>query len=182
MDDPLDRSYFEWLYEQVAVSEFEERDLTYWKLLRILFTTEFFWSVDYDGNRSDDGVALRYRFLEDRGISEVDPDWMKTGCSVLEMMVALARRMEFETDSGGAHYWFWVFVENIGLSGFSDERRFTRRQQERIRDILDAVIERNYEPSGLGGFFPLQYPRHDQRDRELLYQMSDYIMEQGLAG
>lgn len=183
MDDPLDKSYLEWLYGQVAVVEFDEQDLTYWKLLRILFTTEFFWSVDHDKNRSSDGIALRYRFLEESGISDVDPIWMSEGCSVLEMMVALAKRMEFESESGGLHYWFWVLVENIGLSGFSDHRRFTKRQRERIDRILEDVIDRNYEKSGHGGFFPLKHPRYDQRKRELWYQMSDYILEQEeLAG
>jgi hypothetical protein len=184
MSEPLDELYFRWLYEQVAVSGFDDRDLTYWKVLRVLFTKEFIWVPDVvnDENRIADGIALRREFLEAEGITDVDPDWMAVGCSVLELMVGLSRRLEFEADKGKAHYWFWVLLENLGLAGYSDHRRFTKRLLARIDDILDGLIYRNYEESGLGGLFPLQYPRHDQRDRELWYQMCDYIMEKELAG
>jgi hypothetical protein len=182
MDDPLDKLYFDWLYEQVAVREYDDRDLTYWKVMRILFTKEFVWFVANDVNRGDDGIALRTRFLESQGISDVDPHWMDEGCSMLELMVGLARRLEFDANRGKAHYWFWVLMDNIGLIGYSDERRFTRRQVDRIEDILNDIIHRNYEPNGLGGFFPLEDMHFDQRKRELLYQMSDYLLERGLAG
>jgi hypothetical protein len=184
MSEPLDELYFKWLYEQVAVSGFNDRDLTYWKVLKVLFTKEFIWVPDIvnDENRIADGKALRSKFLMAESIYDVDPDWMAVGCSVLELMVGLSRRLEFEADKGKAHYWFWVLLENIGLSGYSDERRFTRRLLDRIDDILDGIIYRNYEQSGLGGFFPLQNSRYDQRYRELWYQMCDYIMEKELAG
>lgn len=184
MSAPLDELYFQWLYEQVAVSEFDDRDLTYWKVLKILFKKEFVWVPDFvtDRNRSKDGVALRRQFLASQGIPDDDPIWMNEGCSMLEMMVGLSRRLEFQADKGKAYYWFWVLMENIGLSGYSDERRFTKRLTDRIDDMLDVVLYRNYEPSGLGGLFPLQYPQHDQRDRELWYQMCDYIQETESAG
>lgn len=184
MSEPLDELYFKWLYEQVAVSDFDDRDLTYWKVLRVLFTKEFVWVPNFvsDENRAHDGIALRDEFLEVNAVRDVDPDWMEVGCSVLELMVGLARRLEFQATKGRAHYWFWVLMENIGLIGYSDDRRFTKRLLDRIDDMLDGLIYRNYEDSGLGGFFPLLDPRHDQRDRELWYQMCDYIMEKELAG
>lgn len=187
MSEPLDELYFKWLYEQVAVPEYHDRDLTYWKVLKVLFTKEFVWVPDFvgDDNRIHDGIALRSEFLAEMGIPANDDgieDWMDEGCSMLELMVGLARRLEFQADKGKAHYWFWVLMDNLGLIGYSDDRRFTKRLLARIDDILDGVIYRNYEPSGLGGFFPLLEPRHDQRDRELWYQMSDYILEKELAG
>jgi hypothetical protein len=184
MSEPLDELYFRWLYEQVAVSKIRERDLTYWKVLKILFTTEFVWvnEVINDENRIHDGLALRSKFIEAEGIDDVDPDWLTQGCSVLELMVGLSRRMEFEADEGKAYYWFWVLMENIGLDGYSDDKRFTKRAITRVENILEDLIHRNYESSGLGGFFPLQDSHHDQRDRELWYQMNDYILERELAG
>lgn len=184
MSAPLDELYFQWLYEQVADPEFKDRELTYWKLLKILFQKEFVWRIANDENRGHDGVALRVQFLREKEIDpdEVDPHWMDIGCSMLELMVGLARRLEFEVDKGKAHYWFWILMDNIGLSGYNDGRRFTVRLQDRIEDILNDVIYRNYEPSGLGGFFPLQSTRWDQRKRELWYQMSEYILERELAG
>lgn len=184
MDRPLDELYLEWLYEQVAVSRFDDRGLTYWKLFGILYKTEFVWVEANDENRIHDGVALRDRFLEEKGIEpgDVDPDWLDLGCSVLELMVSLAFRMEFETARGKAHYWFWIFLENIGLSGYSDIRRFTKGQVARIESILNDLVYRNYLPSGQGGFFPLESTRYDQRKREIWYQMSEYIWEKNLAG
>jgi hypothetical protein len=180
--EPLDELYLKWLYKQVAVPEFDDRDLTYWKLFRILYQKEFIWFVENDENRIHDGIAERVTFLHEEHIPEVDANWMELGCSMLELMVGLARRFEFSASKGKTHYWFWVILDNIGLSGYSDERRFTKRQVERIDDILNDVIHRNYNSSGLGGFFPLQSPRHDQRDRELWNQMGDYIWEHKLAG
>lgn len=186
MDRPLDELYLEWLYEQVAVSSFDDRDLTYWKLFSILYKTEFVWldHVPNDENRVHDGVALRIRFIEEEHIEkdDVDPDWWDLGCSVLELIVSLAMRVEFNTAKGKTHYWFWILLENIGLSGYSDVRRFTKNQVARIESILDDLIYRKYKSNGDGGFFPLESPQYDQRNREIWYQMSDYIWEKNLAG
>lgn len=185
MSAPLDELYLEWLYEQVAVPDFHDKDLTWWKLLKILYRKEFFWDevhIPNDENRAADGIALRGKFLMRNDISSADPEWLEMGCSVLEMMIALAQRIEFKVDSGQAYFWFWTMIGNVGLIGYSDERRFTKRLLERIDNILEDIINRNYEPSGLGGFFPLRYTRYDQRDRELWYQMNEFVLEQQLAG
>lgn len=177
--EPLDDLYLKWLYKQVADPDFEEKELTYWKVLTLLFQKEFVWVVPNDENRVLDGKALRLEFLDEEGIPDVDPDWMELGCSVLELMVGLARRLEFEADHGAAHYWFWVLMENIGLHRYTDRRRLPKRQ---IDDMLDQLIFRQYAPSGLGGFFPLQEPHEDQREVELWYQLSAYVLERELAG
>lgn len=184
MSEPLDESYFQWLYEQVADPKFKDQNLTYWKVLKILFNKEFVWIVANDENRIHDGKALRFDFLRERDIDpqDVDPDWLDLGCSVLELMVGLSRRLEFEADKGKAHYWFWVLMDNLGLSGYNDRRRMTQRVLARMDDILNDLIHRNYDTSGIGGFFPLRNPRKDQRKQELWYQMSAYILEKELAG
>lgn len=179
MSEPLDELYLKWLYEQVAVPDFEDKNLTYWKLFQVLFKKEFVWIVPNDENRIENGKALRIEFLDDYGISDVDPHWMELGCSVLELMVGLSRHLEFEANKGKAYYWFWILLENLGLSNYNDNRRLPRRQ---VDDVLTDLIFRTYEPSGRGGLFPLEDPRHDQRKRELWYQMSDYILERELAG
>lgn len=183
MGEPLDELYFQWLYKQVADPEFEDKDALYWTLLRILFSREVVWYIGNDENHIQDGKELRFRFLEEAeiAVSDVDDDWLELPCSFLELAVGLARRVAF--DAGGQpHYWFWEMMDNIGLRGFTDRRRFTRSQLERINHILDDVIHRTYEPSGLGGFFPLQYPQQDQTKIQILYQYSAYILERGLAG
>jgi len=177
MSAPLDELYFQWLYSQVADPQIQEEKLTYWNVLRVLFTTEFAWvdAVVNDENRIGDGKALRTEFIRSQGwtVADVDSAWVETGCSILEVMLGLALRLEFLAD-GTPHYWFWVLMSNIGLRGFNDKRRF---RKDYIDDILNRVIFRNYRPTGLGGFFPLQYPKEDQRDIELWAQMNEYVQE-----
>jgi hypothetical protein len=178
-DKPLDELYLEWLYRQVADPE---QDLTFWNVLMVLFTTEFVWVVPNDENRIADGKALRERFLKEERIRlrQKDRVWIEIGCSMLELMVGLAQRMEYEADRGKAHYWFWVLMENIGLSEdeYNDSCDFV---EEEVQDVLEMVIQRYYEPNGHGGFFPLENPSGDQREIELWYQLSEYVQEQGLA-
>jgi hypothetical protein len=181
MSEPLDELYFQWLYEQVADPDFEDQELTYWKVLKILFKKEFVWLVANDENRIQDAYSIRVEFLLEQHL-DVDPNWMELGCSVLELMVGLSRRLEFEASKGGAHYWFWILMENIGFSTYNDRRRFTRRQLDRIDDTLDSLIYRTYEPTGLGGFFPLRQARRDQTKVELWYQLNAYILEREPAG
>jgi len=184
MSEPLDESYLKWLYEQVADPNIQERTFTYWNVLKVLLDKEFVWVPDIvnDENRIADGKALRLEFLEAKHIpvNEVDPSWIELGCSFLELMVVLARRLAFVAD-GEPHYWFWFhLMANIGLAEFTDHRRLPRRH---VDDILNEVIFRNYDPSGLGGFFPLQYPQEDQRTVELWTQLNEYVLEQQeLAG
>lgn len=173
---PLDELYFQWLYKQVAQPELHDETLTYWKVLRVLFKKEIDWFVINDENRIADGKALRLRFRNAEHISELDPDWVDLDCSVLELMVGLSLRIEHEAD-GQPHYWFWVMMNNLGLNVYNDSIEFNQFRLDQIQDILDRFIYRRYEYSGLGGLFPLQYPHEDQRDRELWYQMNDYVLE-----
>lgn len=178
---PLDELYFRWLYGLVAPVEETEKSLTYWKLLKQLFTIEFLWLIPRDENRLEDGQALRKEFLAEQGIDvlDVDPDWMDMGCSVLELMVGLSRHLAFEDmgeTPGSPHYWFWRLVENVGLRSYNDGVR--RYPRQHIEDTIYAVIFRQYTRHGLGGFFPLEGPCEDQRGVELWYQLSAYVLEQ----
>lgn len=171
---PLDELYFAWLYRQVADPDVTDASLTYWKLLRELFTREFTWKVPNDDNRSEDGKELRTEFINDELIDNVDSAWLELGCSMLELMVGLSRRLAFEAE-GEPHYWFWDLMENLGIHNYSDDRRL---QKKLISEILDRVIFRTYKRNGEGGFFPLCVSAKDQRKVELWYQLSAYVLEQ----
>lgn len=180
MSEPLDELYFKWLYEQVADPG---QDLTFWNVLRVLYTTPFVWVVPNDENRIGDGKELREFFIESQHIRlrREDRNWIQLGCSMLELMVGLANRMEFLADKGKAHYWFWVLMENIGLSHF-DDSKWKRRTEDHVREVLEMVIQRYYEADGRGGFFPLERPEEDQRDVEIWDQLGEYVLERNLAG
>jgi hypothetical protein len=175
MSEPLDESYLVWLYRQVADSNAKDPSLTYWNLLRTLFKQEFVWVVPNDDNRLEDGKDLRLEFLRESHIdhADVDDDWIGLGCSVLELMVGLSRRLAFEAD-GEPYYWFWRLMENIGLQRYSDSHRLPIHH---IEDVLERVIFRQYNYNGHGGFFPLKFAQEDQRNVELWYQLNAYVLE-----
>ena len=128
-----------------------------------------------DDNRIEDGKKLRYEFLNAQGIDEVDPEWMSLGCSMLEMLLGLARRASFESDEASTE-WFWRFIVNLGLYKYND-KTYTNEVSTIVDETLDRVIFRTYSPNGAGGLFPLTHPRTDQRKVELWYQLSAFLLE-----
>lgn len=173
MDIPLEEQYLTWLYSQVGSVRLRNRSRTYWTLLRQLYTKEFVWFIPNDDNRLEDGRYLRYEFLTEMGIQDVSNEWMHEGCSMLEMLIGLSRRLAFETDSEPAG-WFWKLIENLGLEGYNDN---TLYPNELIDDILNSVIFRTYKRNGDGGLFPLRHAHQDQRNVEIWYQLNAYLLE-----
>ena len=173
MSEPLDELYFKWLYSQISSVKLKNPSRTYWNLFRLLFTKEFVWIVPNDDNRIEDGKDLRYEFLAEKKMSNEDPDWFEMGCSMLELFIGLARRLAFETN-GNQDEWFWELCANLGLREYNDQANIPQKE---IEEKLDRVIWRTYSRSGKGGLFPLDRPERDQRDVELWYQLSAYILE-----
>jgi hypothetical protein len=173
--DELDERYFHWLHGQIAEFHITHPTRSYSHLLQQLHNTEFVARVRYDSNRVQDGKDLRWEFLEVEGYRAQD-GWLETGCSFLELMVVLSRKLAFD---GGKepHVWFWELVNNLGLSKYWDRTRRSRLAEREIADILHRVVMREYAPDGVGGFFPLRHPSEDQRYVELWYQLSAYVLE-----
>lgn len=176
MSPTLDDRYFEWLYSHIGAVGNRNPARSHWKLARQLYIKEFVWLVPNDDNRVADGRDLRDEFLAQTGTDEVDRDWMDLGCSMLEMMIALARRASFECDQKAPDEWFGLMLHNIGLDKYSDAR-YTPDIAQDVDETLDRVIYRTYEPTGHGGLFPLSHTYHDQRQVEIWYQLSEYILE-----
>lgn len=172
----LDEAYLQWLYSQVVGSvRLRHSSHTYWELLKILYTKEFIWIVPNDDNRVEDGKCLRYEFVEELELDDVDKNWMELGCSFLEMLIGLSRRLSFE-DGGEPSAWFWHFLHVLDLDIYADNIAIPK---EKVNDILDRVIWRTYRRDGQGGLFPLRHPKQDQTEVELWYQLSAYLLEQG---
>lgn len=172
MNGPLDEEYFIWLYSRVASLNQRSRTKTHWVLLKQLYTIEFLWFVPNDDNRVEDGRELRYEFLEahDR---EFDQDWIHLGCSVLEMLIGLSRRLSFEA-SGTSRVWFWHLLHNLDLAHYTDSNP---GDPDDINAVIDTLIYRSYSFDGKGGLFPLDEPMHDQRKVEIWYQLNAYLSE-----
>lgn len=172
MNKPLDELYLSWLYECAADPEITNPSQTFWNLLHHLFTKEYVWLIPNDDNRVEDGRALRGEFIEDQGLDDMDPDWMNLECSMLEMIIALSRRLSFQ-GGGEPRDWFWRLIDNLGLN-IADQQRFPRK---RVEEVLDRQIWRTYQSNGAGGLFPLRHPHRDQRDVEIWNQLNAYLLE-----
>lgn len=149
---------------------------SYRELCHILFTTEFVWLVPNDDNRVEDGKALRFEFLDDQAmdVPEEHSYWLDLGCSNLELMLALARRLDFETERD-VHSWFLELIKNLGLSRYHDAAADI--PEDLIKDTLDTFVWRTYDYNGDGGLFPLEHPEQDQRQIEIWYQLNAYLLE-----
>src|ERR1700754_1133661 len=176
MSEPVDELYFRWLCSQVCNVKLKNPSRTYWSLLKLLHTKEFVWFVPNDDNRLEDGRYLREEFVYENSLDDIGLDWITLGCSMLEMLVGLARRLCFEDDGFSINQWFWRLMENIGLHGLTDRGGW---DEQDVDEILDYVIWRTYEYDGSGGLFPLMDPPTDQREVEIWYQMSEYLLENG---
>lgn len=173
MDEPLENLYFNWLCAKVLNLKPFHEPKEYLNLLRKLHRTEFVWMMSGDDNRAEDGKELRKEFILQAELPD-DPEWrMLIGCSVLEMLIAFARRAEFQ-DGTSTPDWFWEFIRNLELDKQTD-RKFN---EEYVETVLDDFIWRTYSPDGNGGLFPIQNPSADQRDIEVWYQFCEYLVDQ----
>lgn len=175
MGEPLDEQYLTWLYSLVAPVRLKNPRRTYWSLASQLHSKEFVWFVPNDDNRLEDGRALRDEFLHAREIENPDPDWLDLGCSMLELLLGLSRRLSFEGE-GEPRAWFWHLLDVVDLQKYNDYVYDDEARRE-IDDALDQIIHRTYAADGRGGLFPLRNPQHDQREVELWYQLNAYLVE-----
>lgn len=173
--DEINDAYFNWIYGTVCEGRFAP-SISFRKLLMRLHDIEFRYYIAKDSSRYDDGLALRYRFALDNQDIEDAERYLDGPCSVLEMMFALALRME-ETIMCNTTYgdrtgqWFWNMITNMGL-GSMENRMYDKLYVDRA---VKKFIERKYEPDGKGGLFFIRDCDEDLRDVEIWYQMCWYL-------
>lgn len=173
MNEPLENMYFNWLCAKVLNLKPLRNSSTYWELLKKLHKTEFVWMISGDDNRCEDGKELRKEFILQADVPD-DPEWRTiVGCSVLEMLIAFARRAEFQ-DETPLPIWFWEFLTNLGLDGQTDPAF----DPEFVEMVLDDFVWRMYNSDGNGGLFPIRNPSVDQREIEIWYQFCEYLVDQ----
>lgn len=165
--EPTEDLYLEWLaskVRRVPAPQFDE-------LFLLLHSYEFVWPVAEDSNCSEHGKEQRKLFYEVSGLEILDPR-EGAGCSVLEMLVSLAERAEFQTTLDVPD-WFWIFMENLGLDDFRMAQ--SPSEEEMIDEILFNFVWRNYSYDGEGGLFPIRQPKCDQRVQGIWYQFHEYL-------
>ena len=172
--------YFQWLCGLVGV---DEPDHSYWTLARILYRRKFYWFVDNDGNRWEDGIRMREIFEDGTDYTDYSVI-QKDDCSVLEMLIALAIRVADTLGSdekGDIQWWFWQMIENLwdsDMEELEDSELFLGSYNDYLFcQKLDIWMDRRFKKSGKGGLFPLKKTKKDQRKVEIWYQMQAYLME-----
>lgn len=129
--------YYDWLMSKISCQGYNPDD--YSMVLGQLYGMEFIWVVDRDVNRAMDGIDLRGFYEFETGEScEINADWP---CSVLEMMVALALRMESDImddpDFGDrTPLWFWKMMENLGLTDMENNRFDGQKCEEIVTKMM----------------------------------------------
>ena len=175
IDRDVEWEYLMWLSAQAGFDPLSEESI-FWHLLLQLFNKEFSWVVPNDDNRANDGLYLREVFSNEFG-GNIE---FATGVNMLELMVGLAYRLGFEMsdESEDPAYWFAILLTNTGLDRFHDKRYLADfASASHVDNILNRIINRDYDADGYGGFFPLQRPEEDQRGLELWGQLNSYILE-----
>lgn len=161
----VDVDYFEWLTLQIVVP----REKRFVGLFERMHSLEFIWTVPHDNNRLQDGLDLRYEFLDGSRKQMV-----LTGVTILEVLIGLSRRVAFI--AGGDEYiWPWRLIKNLKLNKMSDP--LSTENANRIDNILETLVWRTYSSDGRGGFFPLRNAEEDQTQIEIWYQMNNYVNE-----
>lgn len=163
--------YFEWLCNIVRI-QIDDSPVSYRTLMYELYNSEFFYTVQRDSNREADGIDLRYRFASEKRYDYRFVEEHFNGCSVLEMMVALALRCEetiMDDPKRGSRtgHWFWCMIKNLGLHLMTN-RNFDVVEYERI--IL-TFLNRNYDRDGKGSLFYIPGSQCDMRRAEIWNQL-----------
>ena len=176
----IERDYFQWLCELVGINRMEK---SYYALAKDLHYNKFYALVPHDENRASDGKELREDYL--RMVNYPKYIEIEGECTMLEMLIALAKRMDFETSDpyelgeevDRTAFWFWEMMDNIGLSAFSDDNYYRCGGRYEVNKIIEKFLERKYTKRGIGGIFPLRESKKDQRSTEIWGQMNSYLME-----
>lgn len=171
--------YFEYLCDIVCDKYLKKEFNT---VLALLHETEFYYSIELDGNRAADGIDLRSDFAECNGwdYREVRKELNLSSCTVLEMMVGLAKRIECGI-MGDDRYgdrtgeWFWYMMRSMGMDELNDRNFMRTWDKNTFSKIVEHMLRRKYARDGCGGLFHVRGFRGDMREIEIWYQMQAYL-------
>lgn len=178
----IQQDYFKYLCSLVNA---DDPSCTFSKLMMSLHICEFTWRVSNDVNRAEDGLSLRIDFSNIERFDEDTITWLYsyTPCSVLEMMIALAFRIDedimWNPDKGSRTIqWFWEMIHNLNLESLSDENWVYPESDFVVKASIGKLLDRDFDKNGRGGLFPLSYfDGKDQRKIEIWRQMNTYFLE-----
>lgn len=168
--EEIEENYFDYIYELSGMGVNDKKeDLSKREFGRYLYELPFTFVNAKDDSRAADGTALRYSFamtFRDAYFSEIDFDEFKATvkealggpCSILEMMVALACKLEGITADPDypdrTCMWFNKMICSLGLTGYQHKYIVEHPEwKETVKNIIEKANKNEYEPSGKGGYF-----------------------------
>lgn len=172
-----DDHYFIWLCRLIAVGP---NQAPYIRLAEALHGETFAPDRNsMDMNRAYDGMNLRTEFYRKFGMQGSAGN--RGSCTMLEMMVGLSKRIAFLMETAGKPKriaeFFWKMVENLGLTGLTDDNFDKFHGDVAVKKAADHVNNRDYLPDGSGGLFHVSNPKQDLRTIEIWYQMHQWLNE-----
>lgn len=139
----------------------------YARLFEALHSFVFVPVMAHDQDRIGDAEEMRREFLSEGNTQE-----FPLSPSVLEVMIALARRLDsiIGYDTSSPRRWFWHMIYSLGLIKFTDENF----DENAIVTIVSAFLAREYSPNGRGSlcYYPCE---RDLRDVDIWYQWMYYL-------
>lgn len=182
----LREEYFKYLYKIVR-----PLPRTYYKLCQELHNKKFRWFIRNDDNRCEDGLRLRELYIEEQNLDEDHLEvqgFAKGDCTLFEVMVALAQRMDYELSGliqpgNRTNKYFFEMLKNLKLDEFTDSKLILGDgidpiSECQIEEILENLLDRTYGYDGEGSLFPLKFRGpQDMAKVEIWYQMMLYINE-----
>lgn len=147
-------------------------------LLKTLFEKDFYYLNDLDANRAADGIALRNIYTSYNDDCNV-PDG---NCSVLEMLIALSDRIEYQIMSDDTYgdrtsLWFWTMLENLGIS-FIDDDKYNGESRSFIDSKIQKWLDRRFDKNGNGSIWT-KIPSKNSDKRDFL--SLDYWMQANIC-
>lgn len=183
MDNFITESYFNWLKSDTFLLKSEQRQ--YEGVLRVLHDIPFTWLIHADDNRSGDAVTFRqYEFLDEFQLPGDTNQialgqWATAAPSVLEVLLACARRWYYYFGGQSVPYYFSHMFRNMGFNLYPG-RQLSPQQQAEIRERVDIWLTRRFNANGFGSPWPLNRGFNaveDQRNVDIWGQMNAYSAE-----
>lgn len=163
--------YYIWLLEMIDFDSHGHDKQS--KLLQYLHNKEYVWDIWTDENRAEDGLNLRCRFEKETDYLDYSP--LEKPCSVLEMMVAFAERIDKDVtdEEYGTPYWFWIMIENLGLKDCTDDVFDAKKVNSVLDNWLNSLTKNDLK----SGIFPGKSGKKPESDTDEWFRMQKWIAE-----
>ena len=166
--------YLNWMISKVEKDA--PKDISFSKLLLHLNNIPFVYSNPLDSNRESDGLNMRWKFSCETGIPiDFVRHSVSGNCSFLEMMVALAIRMESIMDNPAkgdrTSQWFWQMISNLGLGGLYN----ANYDENIVNNIINNFNNHTFSQDGKGSLFYMRYCDVDMRFVDIWTAMCWYL-------